>query len=229
MELDQEELQRKSEQLKEQKIKQIKHDIKCCLKMLNLPNEIKDIIISYSFDESKIETNYSLKAKVKEYCKTKKEYLISELDVSCVTSMNCLFRDFREFTELLDKWDTSNVIDMSYMFSYCKKFNKTVNFNTSNVIDMSYMFFGCEKFNKPVNFDTKNVISMYCMFYSCKTFNKPIEFNTENVIDINYMFYYCKKLNKPIKFKVLLNTNIVPNIFNGCRSLKSENNMLIFC
>ena len=205
MELDQEELQRKSEQLKEQKIKQIKDKIKCCLKMLNLPNEIKDIIISYSFDESKIETNYSLKAKVKEYCKTKKEYLISELDVSCVTSMNCLFRDFREFNELLDKWDTSNVIDMSYMF------------------------FGCEKFNKELNFDTKNVISMYCMFYSCKTFNKPIEFNTENVIDINYMFYYCKKLNKPIKFKVLLNTNIVPNIFNGCRSLKSENNMLIFC
>ena len=97
LELDQKELQKQSEILKEEKIKQIKNNIKCCLKVFELPEEIENIILDYSFDESKIETNKSLKTKVKKYCNTKDAYLMSELDVSCVTSMNSLFCSYYLF------------------------------------------------------------------------------------------------------------------------------------
>ena len=199
MKLDQEELQRKSEQLKEQKIKQIKDNIKSCLKVLNLPEVIENTILDYSFDESKIETNYSLKAKVKKYYNTEKEHLISELDVSCVTSMYELFCCCYKFNQSLDKWDTSNVIDMSYMFYDCYIFNQSINFDTKNVTNMESMFAFCFEFNQAVNFDTSNVVNMSWMFCGCKRFNQHVNFNTKNVNDMRDMFGKCVSLKEKNK------------------------------
>ena len=250
--LNQEELQRKSEQLKEQKINQIKHDIKCCLSKYELPEEIENIILDYSFDESKIETNYSLRKKVNEYYNTKNEHLISELDVSCVTSMYNLFCNFHDFDESLDKWDTSNVvnmrnmfyfctsfnqpvnfdtknvIDMCFMFCYCCKFNQLINFNTKNVIDMDYMFSGCHVFNQPVNFDTKNVIDMNCMFAYCYAFNQPVNFDTSNVNAMRRMFHNCINFNQLVKFdtKNMKNMEDIEFMFKNCESLEEKNKLL---
>ena len=199
-----EELQRKSEELKKQKIKQIKHNLKSnCLSILKLPNEIEDIIISYSFDESEIETNKSLKAKIKKYYKTKNEYLISKLDVSCVTSMSYLFEWCNEINQPLDKWDTSNVVNMSGMFVFCKKFNQPIDFNTKNVTNMSGMFSSCIRFNQPVNFNTKNVTNMSCMFYGCTSFNQLVNFDTKNVTNMLGMFDLCKSLKESNKLLII--------------------------
>ena len=130
-ELDQEELQRKSEALKQHKIQIIKQNIIIAFSKLQLPHDIENIIFEYVFDESKIETNKSLKEQVKKYYNTENEYLIKEFDVSCVTSMYKLFEYCSEFNLCLDNWDTSNVIDMSCMFYKCDKFNQPINFNTS--------------------------------------------------------------------------------------------------
>ena len=236
MKLDQEELQRKSEQLKEQKIKQIKNDIRTsCSILFEFPKEIENIIISYSFDESTIETNTSLKKKVKEYCNTDKEYLISKLDVSCVTSMNDLFAIVVEhdpnslmgsysfirsyfpnnFNQSLDKWDTSNVVDMHNMFHFCTHFNQPVILNTKNVVDMSGMFSFCKEFNQPVEFNTSNVINMYCMFLDCSSFNQPVNFDTKNVTDMGNLFRFCHEFNQPVNFDTKNVTNMVV-MFHDC-------------
>ena len=260
---DQEELQKQSEILKEQKIKQIKDNIRTnCLKVLNLPEEIKNVILDYSFDESKIETNKSLKAKVKEYCMTENEYLISELDVSCVTSMRELFlvktylpnsRMFycndNKFNQSLDKWNTSNVVDMAYMFYKCYKFNQLVNFDTKNVMNMASMFSGCHNFNQPVEFDTKNVkymASMFCdcynfnqpvnfdtpnvinmasMFCNCFEFNQPVNFDTRNVVNVRLMFGGCQNFNQPVNF-IISQTVEIHNMFYNCESFQEENNLI---
>ena len=232
MKLDQEELQRKSEQLKEQKIKQIKDNIRTnCLILIEFPEEIENIIISYSFDESKIETNYSLRAKVNEYCMTENEYLISELDVSCVTSMNYLFvisHDYvpNKFNQPLDKWDTSNVVDMRSMFYICTQFNQAIDFNTKNVIDMSCMFCQCYNFNQAVNFDTRNVISMSGMFSNCSSFNQPVNFDTKNVLYMVYMFCKCQKFNQPVDFDTK-NVINMEDMFYGCENLEEKNKKLV--
>ena len=204
MKLDQKELQRKSEQLKQNKIKQIKDEVKSCLKVFELAEEIENIILDYSFDESTIETNDSLRAKLNEYCKTKKGYLINELDVSCVTSMHRLFYEYNMFNRPLNKWDTSNVVDMSFMFSGCYRFNQVVNFNTSKVIDMQYMFYWCIEFNQSIDFDTSNVTNMQHMFYMCVKFNQMVNFNIANVTNMRLrsMFSYCNSLEEKNKMLI---------------------------
>ena len=41
---------------------------------------------------------------------------ISDWDVSQVTDMYSLFRDFKKFNDDISKWDTSGVTDMALMF-----------------------------------------------------------------------------------------------------------------
>ena len=54
--------------------------------------------------------------------------------------------------------NTSNVTDMSYMFSYAHAFNQPVNFDTSKVTNMSYMFSGATIFNQDLSgFDFSKV------------------------------------------------------------------------
>ncbi len=46
----------------------------------------------------------------------------------------------------------------------CKDFNESLSFDTSNVVDISFMFRACKKFNKTCNFDIKNVINANYVF-----------------------------------------------------------------
>ena len=52
--------------------------------------------------------------------------------------------------------DTSNITDMSYLFhkSTRKDFSGIEKWDTSKVTHMSWMFAGCKNFNQPIKFDT---------------------------------------------------------------------------
>lgn len=94
----------------------------------------------------------------------------------------CLSKDF----SLGDKFDTSNVTDMSYMFSGEVAFNEG-----SRVINFS---FGDK-------FDTSSVTNMSGMFgedgkyNATKNFSLGDKFDTSNVTDMSYMFdwFGCEK------------------------------------
>ena len=93
--------------------------------------------------------------------------------------------------------NTSNVVDMSYMF-----YNVTLDsgilplFDTSKVTDMSYMFAGLKARNNqnpPIipKYNTSNVTNMYCMFAGCSLFSCILPnpfFDTSNVTNMAYMF-----------------------------------------
>ena len=68
---------------------------------------------------------------------------------------------------------TSNVTDMSNMFSYCSSLTELdlSNFDTSNVTDMRGMFDNCGNLTSLdlSNFDTSNVTDMNSMFYYCQS------------------------------------------------------------
>ena len=100
-----------------------------------------------------------------------------------------------------EHFDTSNVIDMYRMFSYCKlpkDFTLGEHFDTSNVINMRYMFNQCklpEGFSLGERFDTSNVTDMYRMFEYCdlpKDFTLGEHFDTSNVINMHCMFDHCR-------------------------------------
>ena len=64
--------------------------------------------------------------------------------------------------------DTSNVTNMSNMFSDCRSLTSLdlSSFNTSKVTDMRYMFYGCSKLTSLdlSSFNTSNVTNMGSMF-----------------------------------------------------------------
>jgi surface protein len=216
--LDQHQLQLLSENLKQLKIENIKHCIHKISFQFKLPYEIENIIFEYWLDPDSIETNRSLQIKVAQRYKLPS---IENLDVSCVTSMFSLFKTVAYFDINLNKWDTTNVVDMGRMFASCSTIACQINLNTSNVTNMSFMFYDCTNFNQPVNFDTSKVTNMNSMFYNCSIFNQPVNFDTSNVTNMNSMFYKCYLFNQPVHFDTS-NVNDMGYMFYRCKCLNQH-------
>ena len=205
--LDQEELQKLSEKLKEEKNKQTKYNINLLSTKFHLYEDVQNEIFMYLADE--FETNASLKAKVKLYYETGKLDELKFLNTQCVTSMHRLFEDFINIVRLdiiLSNWDTSNVVDMSYMLYGCKCFDGDLtDFPMPNVLDASYMFYGCERLNKKINFCIPKAINISYMFSDCSDLSKEVTLVVEDLKEAHLLFNNCYKFdysmfNKGIRF-----------------------------
>jgi len=98
------------------------------------------------------------------------------------------------------KFESSNVLDMSWMFSICINLSKLdLNiFKTDKVTNMSYMFCRCQNLSSLDirNFNTKNVNDISWMFYDCISL-KSIDlskFDTSQVTNFSFLFYNCHSL-----------------------------------
>ena len=98
---------------------------------------------------------------------------------------------------------TSNVTDMSNMFSYCSSLTE---------LDLS-------------NFDTSNVTNMRGMFDNCGNLTSLdlSNFDTSNVTDMNSMFYYCQSLTSLdlSGFETPPYVRSIYRMFKGCDKLKN--------
>ena len=141
-----------------------------------------------------------------------------------------MFQDCNELEYLdLSNLNTSNVTDMSNMFSGCKKLKEIKginNFNTSNVIEIEAMFQDCNEieFLDLSKYDTSNIINMSWMFNGCmklKEIKGINNFNTLNVTEMEAMFQDCNEIE--ILDLSKYDTSNLTNMswmFNGCHKLK---------
>ena len=116
------------------------------------------------------------------------------------------------------------------MFKECNNI-ENINFkvfNTSNIINMSYMFSNCINLKKiEFNlflFNTSKVENMNSMFNECKNLNE-IDlslFNISKVKNMNKMFYNCENI-KDIDFLSFDFSNVkdIKSMFDGCENLKN--------
>jgi surface protein len=121
-------------------------------------------------------------------------------------------------------WDTSDVIDMRYMFYRANNFNCDIgNWTTSNVSFMDNMFYGCTSFNQNIgNWNTSKVESMSSMFYGCTSFNQNIgNWNTSNVKSMDYMFSECKNFNQNLNNWDFSHVKIIKYIFNNATNFNN--------
>ena len=103
----------------------------------------------------------------------------------------------------IDKWDTSNITNMAWMFSNCSLLSlpNISKWNISNVTNMNHMFYGCsllESLPDISEWDTSNVKDMSHLFRNCKKLSSLPDiskWNTSNVTNISYMFYGCSALS----------------------------------
>lgn len=125
-----------------------------------------------------------------------------DLDTSNVTNMSYMFSDQEKLkTPDVSNWNTSNVTNMSAMFSSAKIANPDVsNWNTSNVTNMNSMFGYAENANPDVSkWDTSNVTDMGDMFAYTENANPDIsKWNTSKVENFCGIFYYAKKADPDI-------------------------------
>lgn len=125
---------------------------------------------------------------------------IEDWDVSLIDDMSGLFANSK-LDFCLNKWNTSNVKNMSSMFEDAVNFTngkQPLIFDTSEVEDMSGMFHGAAKFangGKPLRLDTRNVKDMSKMFQATKTINVELVFDFRNVVNMDEMFYVAEKFD----------------------------------
>ena len=117
------------------------------------------------------------------------------------TYTSCWFMMLTKLEEIqnIHNINTSNVVDMSYMFIMCYGLTNLdlSKFDTRNVTDMSYMFAGCTVTSLDLSsFNTNKVTDVSEMFSGCSyliSLNLS-SFDTSNVTDMNRMFSNCQSI-----------------------------------
>ena len=95
---------------------------------------------------------------------------------------------------LISYSDTSNVTNMTSMFSTCSNLNSVPPLDTSKVTNMRYMFDGCASLTTIPQFDTSNVKNMSNMFQNCSKLTTIPQLNVSKVTNTNRMFSACNSL-----------------------------------
>jgi surface protein len=122
-------------------------------------------------------------------------------DVSNVIDMSFAFHSQAGFNERLDCWNVSNVKTMHGMFSFADGFNRPLDtWDMSSVVDTSAMFNGAISFNQPLDtWDMSSVVDTSDMFNGAISFNQPLnQWNVGNVKNMNGMFNDASAFNQPL-------------------------------
>ena len=149
---------------------------------------------------------------------------LGDIDVSKITEMSYLFKDLgRVDFSGIEKWNVSNVTDMSSMFSGCYSFNQPLEkWDVSNVTDMSFMFDNCYNFNQPLEkWDVSKVIVMESMFEHTINFNQPLAkwaIKGKKECKFNFMFNCAKSFNQDLSSWDLskVNKDNIEYFLDGC-------------
>ena len=169
---------------------------------------IEKILINKSskfINKIKVETREQLETIILErYNKNKSFIDLTDIDISELDDISDVF-GILDKAKVIDisGWDTSNVINMSYMFSRCKNLKNIIgieNLDVSKLENADSMFFYCENL---VELDLTNwnpilLKTAWNMFSYCSNLKiiKNVEnWQLPNIHDAAYMFYKCTKLD----------------------------------
>jgi surface protein len=140
----------------------------------------------------------------------------NQIVTTFMTNISSIFYAITNFNKPIGSWDTSNVVNMSYLFS-SNNFNQPINlWDTSKVTNMEFMFYNSSIFNQPIgNWNTRNVTNMSSMFRNSK-FNSDISsWNTANVRDMTETFYQASNFNQPLNSWNTANVTNMSGIFRS--------------
>jgi len=128
--------------------------------------------------------------------------LMADWDTSQVTDMSSIFSGANQYTGAnISNWDVSNVTKMDNMFKNCVQFNGDITgWDVSSVQNMEGLFDGCDVFDQDIgSWDTSSVTNMKRMFYGCEIFNQDIGgWDTSSVTNMDQMIRYAEDFNQDI-------------------------------
>lgn len=141
----------------------------------------------------------------------------SLIDTSQVTDMSSMFSDCNNLDEI-PLLDTSNVTNMGSMFSGCDSLTTIPQLNTNQVINMSNMFANCKNLQTVPQLNTSNVTIMTSMFSGCRSLQTIPLLDTKNVTSTNNMLSYCTNLQVVPQLDISKVTNTA-RMFGDCTNL----------
>ena len=156
---------------------------------------------------------------------------VSNFNTSKVKNMSGMFGGSPFKSLDLSKWDTKNVINMSYMFVGMGGLSSSLDlshFDTSHVTDMSYMFaMNVNLTNLDVtSFNTSSVTNMSNMFASMEKLSSLdlSHFDTSKVTNMSAMFYGNKSIvNLDLSSFNTSNVLDMYSMFSGMEKLQNLN------
>ena len=149
-----------------------------------------------------------------------KDITFVNFNTSLVINASYMFAGCKNLVNITD-FNTSNITDMSYMFNSCGSLINIPNLDTSNVINISGIFLGCYRLSVAPNLDTSKVTNMCSMFNGCWNLTSIPNYDTSKVSgmwDMYGMFYGCRNLITAPNFDIG-NATTVANMFYNCRNL----------
>ena len=175
----------------------------------DLKDEHKVLLNSYKIDFEEIKKGKRINNnKILDINEMHYDINLSKLDVSNITSMNRLFKNFDFINHScndvnISNWNVSNVKNMEGMF-FDSNFNQDLNqWNISNVDNMIKMFSYCRNFNTPLTWKIiKENVSLNNIFWECSKIvlvtgdRKCHELRLDNSINI-----YFIKNKKPTRLQ----------------------------
>ena len=133
---------------------------------------------------------------IKEKLENDKNADLTGIDTSNITDMSYLFSNLAPEEIDISTWDVSNVTNMEFMFAWCFKLKCEISYwNVENVENMNSMFYFCKEFNSNLSsWDISSVKNMHEMFKGCKNLNQ--NFSSweidKNKCNTYEMFLYTK-------------------------------------
>ena len=142
---------------------------------------------------------------------------INKWNTSEVTNMSELFLYQRGFNDDISEWDVSNVTNMRNMFERASSFNQDISkWNVSKVFNMSCMFQEASSFNQDISkWDVSKVRDMTCMFEGASSFNQDIsKWNVSKVFNMSCMFQEASSFNQDLSGWNISEVTYVRHIFD---------------
>ena len=132
---------------------------------------------------------------------------------SNVTDMSGMFSSATAFNQDVSSWDVSSVTNMKYMFQDAIVFNGDISsWDVSSVTNMRYMFYRAEAFNQDISsWDVSSVTNMKGMFAVATSFNQDIgSWDVSSVTNMQSMFAVAEAFSNMCFMSVTLLTSHEP-------------------
>ena len=167
---------------------------------------IEKILINKSskFNKIKVESRDHLFSIIQERLNNNKLFIdLTDLDISELDDLSYIFYGLNMEVVDISGWDTSNIITMENMFSFCNKLKNIIgieNLDVSKLQRANAMFYWCKNLVELdlTNWNPISLENMSNMFGYCSNLKiiKNIEnWQLTNIKDVRQMFYKCAKLD----------------------------------